>query len=157
MKKRSKEQMPLLKNPYIDLIEITRITDTIKEYSRIYDFEKNVLQVATEEICRSTNFPKLVMRRSRKGVAVESNSTSIKTAVSVLPYKESDPAYQEGRRGKQHEQETLGNTCHAEPIYFYSLGMTDCSHDMQDIFLMGNLQNQVIKRVFNDKTGDIKR
>ena len=145
MRTRSKEQIALLKNPYIDLIELRRITDTIKEYSRIYDFEKNVLQVATEEICRSTNF-QVGYEKIKKGRSVVGIKFYLdkKRPLAVLPYKESDPAYQEGKVRKQHEQETLYTQAMQSPYTSILFGNELISfHDMQDIFLMGNLQNQV--------------
>ena len=67
-----------------------------------------------------------------------------KRPLAVHPYKESDPAYQEGKVRKQHEQETLYTQAMQSPYTSILFGNDLISfHDMQDIFLMGNLQNQV--------------
>ena len=112
---RNEEQLERLKNPYISMPELRRMTNTLKEYSRVDNFEARVLKPAKEEINEHTHFT-MTYEKIKKGRSVVGIKFYIdkKQPRSALPYTSI----------------LFGN----ELISF---------HDMQDISLMGNLQTQV--------------
>jgi len=142
---RSEGQLEKLKNPYIDIEELRRMTDTSKEYSRMYDFEKNVLQAATEEINEHTHFT-INYEKVKKGRSVVGIKFYIdkKQPRAALPYKKNDFTYLEEKARKEEAKGLL----YAEAMqskYTTLLGDYELIgfRDMQDISLMADLQKQV--------------
>ena len=142
---RNEEQLERLKNPYISMPELRRMTNTLKEYSRVDNFEARVLKPAKEEINEHTHFT-MTYEKIKKGRSVVGIKFYIdkKQPRSAMPYKESDPTYQMGKARKQQEQENLYAQAMQNPYTSILFGNELISfHDMQDISLMGNLQTQV--------------
>ena len=142
---RNEEQLERLKNPYISMPELRRMTNTLKEYNRVDNFEARVLKPAKEEINEHTHFT-MTYEKIKKGRSVVGIKFYIdkKQPRSALPYKESDPTYQMGKARKQQEQENLYAQAMQNPYTSILFGNELISfHDMQDISLMGNLQTQV--------------
>ena len=142
---RNEEQLERLKNPYISMPELRRMTNTLKEYNRVDNFEARVLKPAKEEINEHTHFT-MTYEKIKKGRSVVGIKFYIdkKQPRSAMPYKESDPTYQMGKARKQQEQENLYAQAMQNPYTSILFGNELISfHDMQDISLMGNLQTQV--------------
>ena len=142
---RNEEQLERLKNPYISMPELRRMTNTLKEYNRVDNFEARVLKPAKEEINEHTHFT-MTYEKIKKGRSVVGIKFYIdkKQPRAALPYKESDPTYQMGKARKQQEQENLYAQAMQNPYNSILFGNELISfHDMQDISLMGNLQTQV--------------
>ena len=142
---RNEEQLERLKNPYISMPELRRMTNTLKEYNRVDNFEARVLKPAKEEINEHTHFT-MTYEKIKKGRSVVGIKFYIdkKQPRAALPYKESDPTYQMGKARKQQEQENLYAQAMQNPYTSILFGNELISfHDMQDISLMGNLQTQV--------------
>ena len=142
---RNEEQLERLKNPYISMPELRRMTNTLKEYNRVDNFEARVLKPAKEEINEHTHFT-MTYEKIKKGRSVVGIKFYIdkKQPRAAMPYKESDPTYQMGKARKQQEQENLYAQAMQNPYTSILFGNELISfHDMQDISLMGNLQTQV--------------
>lgn len=142
---RSEEQLEKLKNPYIDIEELRRMTNTLKEYDRISNLEARVLKPAKEEINEHTHFT-INYEKVKKGRFVVGIKFYIdkKQPQSALPYKENDSAYQEDKAQKGKEKETLYNQA-MQSTYTPMLGENELIgfRDMQDKTLLANLQKQV--------------
>lgn len=143
--KRTDEQLEKLKNPYIDIEELRRITNTVNEYSRMFDFEKNVLQTAADEITRHTHL-KVEYEKIKKGRSVIGCKFYIdkKHSKATLPYKENDIAYEKSKEVKKQEKEAL-YTQAMQSKYTTILGENFLLNfkEMQDIDLMASLQKNV--------------
>ena len=143
--KRTNEQLKKLKDPYIEIEELRRITNTTDEYSRMYDFEKNVIQTATQEINEFTHF-KITYEKIKKGRSIIGIQFHIEKqrAKASLPYKEDDISYQESKKLRKQEKESY-YTQAMQSKYTTILGehLLLNFQDMQDIDLMGALQAYV--------------
>lgn len=53
---RREEQLEQLKNPYVEIQELRRLTNTIKEYELFSNFDKKILKKPIEEINKNTHF-----------------------------------------------------------------------------------------------------
>lgn len=107
---RRKDQLEQLKNPYIDLQELRRMTNTLKEYDRFANFEKRVLQTAINEVTEHTHFDvtyeKIKSGRSITGIQFYINKDPAKAS---LPYKESSQKANESIEQKQNENKKIYN------------------------------------------------
>lgn len=79
--KRTKNQLEELKNPYIDMTELRKLTDTIYEYKRFDSFEARVLKKAKEEISAYTHldidYEKIKDGRRYRGIRFYVNRKNI--------------------------------------------------------------------------------
>ncbi len=143
--KRTKIQINQMKNPYIKIQELRRITNTVNEYERIFDFEKNILKLALEEINEHTHFTvtydKIKKGRSIVGIQFYISKKIIK---SSLPYKENDLESLKDKAQKENEEQNLFNKA-IQNKYTTLLGenLLIGFRDLQDVSKMANLQKQV--------------
>lgn len=143
--KRTKNQINQMENPYIDIQELRRMTNTVSEYERIFDFEKNILKSALGEINKYTHFSitydKIKKGRSIVGIQFYIEKKAIKNS---LPYKENDTEYIKDKAQQEQEQQDLFNKA-VQNKYTTLLGenLLIGFRDMQDVPKMANLQKQV--------------
>lgn len=143
--KRTKIQINQMKNPYIEMQELRRITNTVNEYERIFDFEKNILKLALEEINKHTHFiityDKIKKGRSIVGIQFYIGKKIVK---SPLPYKENDLESIKSKAQNEQEEQNLFNKA-VQNKYTTLLGenLLIGFRDMQDVSKMANLQKQV--------------
>lgn len=143
--KRTKNQINQMKNPYIDIQELRKMTNTVSEYDRIFDFEKNILKTALEEINKHTHFSitydKIKTGRSISGIQFYIDK---KVSKNSLPYKENDSEFIKDKAQQEQEQQELFNKA-VQNKYTTILGenLLIGFRDMQDVTKMANLQKQV--------------
>lgn len=143
--KRTKKQVEQMNNPYIDLQELRRMTNTLSEYKRIFDFEKNVLKAALREITQYTHFTisydKIKQGRSVVGIQFHIKKKAVK---APLPYKVNDPEYQKDKAQQEQEKQNLFNKA-VQSKYTTLLGENFLIgfRDMQDVSRMADLQKQI--------------
>ncbi len=58
-----------LKQPYIDILELRRITDTLNDYERFSNFEMRVLKEGIDDINENTHY-QITYRKIKKGVKI---------------------------------------------------------------------------------------
>lgn len=142
---RTKKQIEQMKNPYIDIQELRRMTSTLNDYKRMFDFEKNVLKSSLEEINEYTHFV-ITYSKIKKGRSIAGVQFHIekKKNKSPLPYKENDPEYQKDKAQQEQERQNLFNKA-VQSKYTTLLGENFLIgfRDMQDVSRMADLQKQV--------------
>lgn len=143
--KRTKNQIIQMKNPYIEIQELRRMTNTVSEYERIFDFEKNILKLALGEVNKYTHFT-VTYEKVKKGRSIAGIQFYIdkKTVKNSLPYKENDLEYIKDKAQQEQEQQDLFNKA-IQNKYTTLLGENFLIgfRDMQDVPKMANLQKQV--------------
>ncbi|MBC2242233.1 RepB family plasmid replication initiator protein [Listeria booriae] len=136
-------QLEEYKNPTITIEELRRITDTEKEYARMKDFTRGVLEKAVNEISTHTNF-EITYDKIKRGKAVAAIQFFItkKAAASDEFYKEEqqDPAYLEGK--EQKTQLFFEATQHAYTRMLLKQGLIKAENTV-DIDTMVNLMRFV--------------
>ncbi|MFL2131839.1 RepB family plasmid replication initiator protein [Ruoffia sp. FAM 26254] len=106
---RRDEQLGLLKNPYIDMQELRRITNTLNEYSRFDHFELRVLKKAVDEISEHTHFI-ITYKKIKKGrsiVGIQFYIEKKKKILAPVDYKENDPISQKYQQDKEENEDQL--------------------------------------------------
>lgn len=108
---RRNDQLDKLKNPYIDLKELRRMTNTLNEYERFVNFDKRVLETATKEITEHTHFDvtyeKVRSGRSIAGIQFYVNKDLSKAG---MPYKDNSQKANESIEQKQNENKKIYNS-----------------------------------------------
>lgn len=140
---RREEQLELLKNPYIDIQELRRMTDTVDDYKRFGNFEKRVLEVATDEISKFTHFNVSYkkVKNGRSIVGIKFSIDKIKSKAPV-PYKEnSDKAKESIEQKEKEDKEIYDNALKSK--YVIALVEHDLikSVDILNVSFMVNLAN----------------
>ena len=103
---RSEDYLEKLKNPYIGMPELRRMTNTLVEYDRISNFEARVLKPAKKEINEHTHFT-MTYEKIKRGRSVVGIKFFVdkKQPIAALSYKENDPTYQKEKLRKEQEIE----------------------------------------------------
>lgn len=139
--KRTANQLDELKNPTISIEDLRLITNTKKKYKRIHDLEKNVIQVAQEEINKHTQFAvkydKIKQGRSIVSIKFFIDKDENK---APLPYKDSAII----KENQEKEKSVLYATA-MQSEYTTKLVENFLLNvkDLQDVDLMASLQNNV--------------
>ncbi len=142
---RSEDYLEKLKNPYIGMPELRRMTNTLVEYDRISNFEARVLKPAKKEINEHTHFT-MTYEKIKRGRSVVGIKFFVdkKQPIAALSYKENDPTYQKEKLRKEQEIEAA-YTQAMQSQYTTILGENDLIgfREMQDVNLMADLQKQL--------------
>lgn len=142
---RTRIQIDRMKNPFIELQELRRMTSTLNDYKRMYDFEKYVLKTSVEEINEHTHFD-ITYNKVKEGRSVTGIQFHIekKKTKSSLPYKENDPEYHKNKAQREKKRLDLFNKA-VQSKYTTLLGenLLIGFKDMQDVSMMADLQKQV--------------
>ena len=85
---RREDQLELLKNPYIDIHELRRITNTLDEYERFDNFENWTLKKPIEEINNFTHFTVTYekIKKGRSIIGIQFNIEKKSLVSSLLIY-----------------------------------------------------------------------
>lgn len=105
---RREEQVEAYRNPTISMRELREMTDTVKDYKQIYDFEKRVLKNSLEEITDHTSFS-VTYEKIKKGRSIDSIVFHItkKRQAEDNSYKLEDKTYQEAKADKEANEDRL--------------------------------------------------
>ncbi|SIO31784.1 Protein involved in initiation of plasmid replication [Carnobacterium alterfunditum] len=142
---RREDQLEKLKNPYIDLKELRRITNTVDRYTRFPNFEARVLETATKEITNHTHFnlsyDKVKSGREIVGIRFYIKKVSPKVP---LPYKDNSKKAQKSiAETEKEENEIYDNALKSK--YVITLVKNDLieSVDILDRRFMVRLSNTI--------------
>lgn len=140
---RREEQLEQLKNPYIDILELRKMTDTVNDYERFGNFERRVLEVATDEISKHTHFNVSYekVRYGRSIVGIKFSIDKIKTK-APNPYKENSEKAQKSIEIKAKEDKEIYENA-LKNKYVIELVKNDLveSVDILNVDFMVNLAN----------------
>jgi len=106
---RREDQLELLKNPYIDIHELRRITNTLDEYERFDNFENWTLKKPIEEISNFTHFT-VTYKKIKKGrsiVGIQFYIEKKKKVTAPVDYKEHDPISKKYQQDKEENEDQL--------------------------------------------------
>ena len=106
---RREDQLELLKNPYIDIHELRRITNTLDEYERFHNFENWTLKKPIEEINNFTHFTVTYekIKKGRSIIGIQFNIEKKKKVTAPVDYKENDPISQKYQQDKEENEDQL--------------------------------------------------
>ena len=146
---RREEQVESYRNPTISIRELRALTDTVKDYPRIDNFETWILKKPLEEINAHTSF-NVTYDKIKKGRTIDNIQFHItkkgqpQELNGEYKIREQDSAYLQGKADKEVNQQAL----FAEAMQsLYTTSLLESSllspFDMQDITLMANLQLEV--------------
>lgn len=106
---RREEQVESYRNPTMSMRDLREMTDTVKDYQRIDNFEKRVLKAGLDEINAHTSFS-VTYEKIKKGRSIDSIVFHItrKHVADDISYKLDDPAYIDGKiRQKESEKDLV--------------------------------------------------
>ncbi|WP_299515841.1 RepB family plasmid replication initiator protein [uncultured Rummeliibacillus sp.] len=151
---RREEQVQAYRNPSISIRELREMTDTVKEYKQIYDFEKRVLKNSLEEINAHTSF-NVSYDKVKKGRSIDSIVFHItkKRRADDNSYKLEDKTYKEAKAEKELSNQTLaGKALESRYTRLLLENFLLSPYEMTDTSLMAGLQKNVYPKYDELKT-----
>src|SRR5574341_656310 len=142
---RREEQVESYRNPTISIRELRALTDTVKDYPRIDNFETWILKKPLEEINAHTSF-NVTYDKIKKGRSIDSIVFHIekKRMADDNSYKLDDRAYQEDKARKAETEDKLAiEAMKSKHTTLLLENMLLSPFEMQDTKIMAGLQVHV--------------
>ncbi|MBD1503175.1 RepB family plasmid replication initiator protein [Weissella cibaria] len=145
---RRKEQVENYRNPTISMRDLREMTDTVKDYQRIDNFEKRVLKAGLDEINAYTSF-NVTYNKVKKGRSIDSIVFHItkKRVAADSSYKQDDPVYIEGKIRQEETEDMLTVKAIKSPYTKLLMEQFLLSYiDLTDTSILSGLQKNVYPR-----------
>ena len=142
---RRKEQVENYRNPTISMRDLREMTDTVKDYQRIDNFEKRVLKAGLVEINAYTSF-NVTYNKVKKGRSIDSIVFHItkKQDADDSSYKLDDPAYIDDKISQEEREEKLVYQAMKSPYTKLLMEQFLLSYiDLTDTTILSGLQKNV--------------
>lgn len=142
---RREEQVESYRNPTMSMRDLREMTDTVKDYQRIDNFEKRVLKAGLDEINAHTSFS-VTYEKIKKGRSIDSIVFNItkKTVADDSSYKLDDPAYIDGKIRKEESEKDLVYEAMKSPYTKLLMEHFLLSYiDLTDTAILSGLQKNV--------------
>lgn len=142
---RRKEQVENYRNPTISMRDLREMTDTVKDYQRIDNFEKRVLKAGLDEINAYTSF-NVTYNKVKKGRSIDSIVFHItkKQVAADSSYKQDDPVYIEGKIRQEETEDMLTVKAIKSPYTKLLMEQFLLSYiDLTDTTILSGLQKNV--------------
>lgn len=142
---RREEQVESYRNPKIGIRELREMTNTVTEYKRFTHFETRVLKEPLEEITKHTTFS-VTYEKVKKGRSIDSIVFHItkKQVADDISYKQSDPAYIDGKIRQEETEDMLTVMAIKSPYTKLLMEQFLLSYlDLTDTNILAGLQRNV--------------
>ncbi|MBZ5974133.1 RepB family plasmid replication initiator protein, partial [Leuconostoc gelidum subsp. gasicomitatum] len=142
---RREEQVENYRNPTIGMRDLREMTDTVKDYQRIDNFEKRVLKAGLDEINSYTSF-NVTYEKVKKGRSIDSIVFHItkKQVADDSSYKLADPAYIDDKISQEESEEKLVYQAMKSPYTKLLMEQFLLSYiDLTDTTILSGLQKNV--------------
>ena len=142
---RREEQVENYRNPTIGMRDLREMTDTVKDYQRIDNFEKRVLKAGLDEINSYTSF-NVTYEKVKKGRSIDSIVFHItkKQVADDSSYKLADPAYIDDKIRQEESEEKLVYQAMKSPYTKLLMEQFLLSYiDLTDTTILSGLQKNV--------------
>ena len=142
---RREEQVESYRNPTMSMRDLREMTDTVKDYQRIDNFEKRVLKAGLDEINAHTSFS-VTYEKIKKGRSIDSIVFHIskKQIADDSSYKQDDPLYIEGKIRQEETEEKLVYQAMKSPYTKLLMEHFLLSYiDLTDTTILSGLQKNV--------------
>ncbi|MDN6147088.1 MAG: RepB family plasmid replication initiator protein [Tetragenococcus koreensis] len=146
---RREEQLEQLKNPYVEIQELRRLTNTIKEYELFSNFDKKILKKPIEEINKNTHFTVTYdkIKKGRSIVGIKFYIEKKKTTLAPMEYKLNDPISQKHQQTKEeNENQLLGLAMQSPYTKLLLKQLLINQYDLIDKKVMVGLQRTVFPK-----------
>lgn len=146
---RREEQLEQLKNPYVEIQELRRLTNTIKEYELFSNFDKKILKKPIEEINKNTHFTVTYdkIKEGRSIVGIKFYIEKKKTTLAPMEYKLNDPISQKHQQTKEeNENQLLGLAMQSPYTKLLLKQLLINQYDLIDKKVMVGLQRTVFPK-----------
>ena len=142
---RREEQVESYRNPTMSMRDLREMTDTVKDYQRIDNFEKRVLKAGLDEINAHTSFS-VTYEKIKKGRSIDSIVFYItrKHVADDISYKLDDPAYIDGKIRQEEREKDLVYEAMKSPYTKLLMEHFLLSYiDLTDTAILSGLQKNV--------------
>ena len=142
---RREEQVESYRNPTMSMRDLREMTDTVKDYQRIDNFEKRVLKAGLDEINAHTSFS-VTYEKIKKGRSIDSIVFHItrKHVADDISYKLDDPAYIDGKIRQEESEKDLVYEAMKSPYTKLLMEHFLLSYiDLTDTAILSGLQKNV--------------
>ncbi len=142
---RREEQVESYRNPTMSMRDLREMTDTVKDYQRIDNFEKRVLKAGLDEINAHTSFS-VTYEKIKKGRSINSIVFHItrKHVADDISYKLDDPAYIDGKIRQEESEKDLVYEAMKSPYTKLLMEHFLLSYiDLTDTAILSGLQKNV--------------
>jgi plasmid replication initiation protein len=142
---RREEQVENYRNPTIGMRDLREMTDTVKDYQRIDNFEKRVLKAGLDEINSYTSF-NVTYEKVKKGRSIDSIVFHItkKQVADDISYKLDDPTYIDGKIRQEESEKDLVYEAMKSPYTKLLMEHFLLSYiDLTDTTILSGLQKNV--------------
>ena len=142
---RREEQVESYRNPTMSMRDLREMTDTVKDYQRIDNFEKRVLKAGLDEINAHTSFS-VTYEKIKKGCSIDSIVFYItrKHVADDISYKLDDPAYIDGKIRQEESEKDLVYEAMKSPYTKLLMEYFLLSYiDLTDTAILSGLQKNV--------------
>lgn len=142
---RREEQVESYRNPTMSMRDLREMTDTVKDYQRIDNFEKRVLKAGLDEINAHTSFS-VTYEKIKKGRSIDSIVFYItrKHVADDISYKLDDPAYIDGKIRQEESEKDLVYEAMKSPYTKLLMEHFLLSYiDLTDMAILSGLQKNV--------------
>lgn len=142
---RREEQVESYRNPTMSMRDLRQMTDTVKDYQRIDNFEKRVLKAGLDEINAHTSF-RVTYEKIKKGRSIDSIVFHItrKHVADDISYKLDDPAYIDGKIRQEESEKDLVYEAMKSPYTKLLMEHFLLSYiDLTDTAILSGLQKNV--------------
>lgn len=142
---RREEQVESYRNPTMSMRDLREMTDTVKDYQRIDNFEKRVLKAGLDEINAYTSFS-VTYEKIKKGRSIDSIVFYItrKHVADDISYKLDDPAYIDGKIRQEESEKDLVYEAMKSPYTKLLMEHFLLSYiDLTDTAILSGLQKNV--------------
>ncbi|MBZ5978898.1 RepB family plasmid replication initiator protein [Leuconostoc gelidum subsp. gelidum] len=142
---RREEQVENYRNPTIGMRDLREMTDTVKDYQRIDNFEKRVLKAGLDEINSYTSF-NVTYEKVKKGRSIDSIVFHItkKQVADDSSYKLGDRDYIDGKIRQEESEEKLVYQAMKSPYTKLLMEQFLLSYiDLTDTTILSGLQKNV--------------
>lgn len=142
---RREEQVESYRNPTMSMRDLREMTDTVKDYQRIDNFEKRVLKAGLDEINAHTSFS-VTYEKIKKGRSIDSIVFHItrKHVADDISYKLDDPAYIDGKIRQEKSEKDLVYEAMKSPYTKLLMENFLLSYiDLTDTSILSGLQKNV--------------
>lgn len=142
---RREEQVESYRNPTMSMRDLREMTDTVKDYQRIDNFEKRVLKAGLDEINAHTSFS-VTYEKIKKGRSIDSIIFHItrKHVADDISYKLDDPAYIDGKIRQEESEKDLVYEAMKSPYTKLLMEHFLLSYiDLTDTAILSGLQKNV--------------
>jgi plasmid replication initiation protein len=142
---RREEQVESYRNPTMSMRDLREMTDTVKDYQRIDNFEKRVLKAGLDEINAHTSFS-VTYEKIKKGRSIDSIVFHItrKHVADDISYKLDDLAYIDGKIRQEEREKDLVYEAMKSPYTKLLMEHFLLSYiDLTDTAILSGLQKNV--------------